>query len=304
MRKITTKLLPTIVGIFMPVLTCPVKAATNYTDLWWNPSESGWGVTMSQDYNGPIYATFFVYGSDGKPSWVAALLALDPATGNYTGAINETSGGASLSNQNFDAASVQAANVGNATFTPTDAANGTLRYTYRGSPVVKHLTRQSLYTPDTTSNATFLTFTPGGSAYQSIIDSRNNANCSPNYPANHTLGNLFRIFPTAVTNDAITMNIGLCDVNDPNSCVISSPYCTFTGTIQRIGQIMSVPGTLTCFLSSSLSGGLTGELTATFSEVVHTDAGVTGKLSVTNGACNVENTFLIQRNEWLNKVTP
>ena len=43
------------------------NAVTNYTDMWFNPSESGWGVNVTQDYNGPIFATFFVYTATGAP---------------------------------------------------------------------------------------------------------------------------------------------------------------------------------------------------------------------------------------------
>ena len=51
-------------------------------------------------------------------------------------------------------------------------------------------------------------------------------------------------------------------------------------------------------------GGLTGAFTATFYEMEHTDAGVNGKLFVTNGSCNVLSIVLIQRNNWLSGQTP
>ncbi len=296
-QTLPLRLLVAVITTCVLWLAHPARAGTNFTDLWWNPSESGWGVTMSQDYNGPIFATFFVYASDGKPTWVAALLALDTATGSYTGAIIETNGGASFSNQNFDPTAVQVNDAGSATFTPMDAANGTLAYTYRGVSVVKRITRQSLYTPDTNSNATFLTFTPGGTAYRAIVESRNNGHCSIN-----NSGGTYRIFPTGVTGTAITMNIGNCDASVPNGCVISTPSCTFAGTIQTTGALMNVAGTLSCSTATGFTGGLTGAFAATFSEVAHTDAGVNGKLNVSNNACNVQSIFLIQRNDWLNKV--
>ena len=293
----------TVMGIFVAALSNPADARTNYTDMWWSPAESGWGVTLSQDYNGPIFATFFVYAADGTARWVVGILAIDSVSGVYSGDLLETSGGAPLSSQNFDLSAVQSSNVGNVSFTPTSATNGTLAYTYRGSSVVKQITRQPLYTADTISNATFLTFTTGGTAFRAIVEARNNAQCSASYPANTTSGTTYRIFPTAVTSNLINFNIGQCDVNSPTSCVISSPSCTFTGTVSQMGRVLNVPGTLSCTAGTLFSGGLTGNFTATFSEVEHTDAGVNGKLFVTNGACNVQSIILIQRNDWLSRLT-
>jgi hypothetical protein len=255
-------------------------------------------VNLTQDYNGPIFATFFVYAANGVPTWVVGVLAFDSASGVYSGTLYETSGGAPLTSQSFNPATVQAANVGTVTFTPVDAANGTLAYTYRGSAVVKQITREPLYTADTVSNATFLVFASGGSAYESIIDSRNNGQCSANYPGQQTLSGTWRLFPTAVTSSSISFNIGNCDANAPG-CVISTPVCSFTGTIFQTGRLLNVPGTLTCTDGHAFSAGQNGALTATFYEIEHTDAGVNGKLFVTNGSCNVQSIFLIQRNGWL-----
>jgi hypothetical protein len=303
-QKICRCVINMTMGILVAVISNLAGARTNYTDLWWNASESGWGVTMSQDYNGPIFATFFVYAANGTATWVVALLTIDPVTGVYSGALLETSGGAPLSSQSFNPTAVQGSNVGTVTFTPADATNGTLAYTYRGSSVVKQITRQPLYTSDTISNATFLTPTPSGTAYRAIVESRNNAQCSASNPANTSLGTTHRIFPTVVTSNSISLNIGQCDPNNPAPmCVISTPICTFTGAVNQIGRVLSVPGTLSCTTGTNFSGGLSGNFTATFSEVEHTVAGDNGKLFVTNGSCNVQSIILIQRNDWLNSLT-
>ena len=53
--------------------------ATNYTDLWFNPQESGWGVAFTQHPSGQAYAMWYTYDprepdptSPGnfKPLWV------------------------------------------------------------------------------------------------------------------------------------------------------------------------------------------------------------------------------------------
>ena len=303
-RTVLRNLIRMAITIQVALLPSLASGATDYTDMWFNASESGWGVNFTQDYNGPIFATFFVYAANGTPTWVFAVLAFDPANGTYSGTLYETSGGAPLTSQGFDSTTVQAEDVGTATFTPMDAANGTLAYSYRGSAVIaKQITREPLYTANTVANATFLSFTAGGTAFASIIDSRNNGQCSANYPAHQTILGSWRIFPTAVTSNSISFNIGSCDANAVG-CVISAPICSFTGAITQTGRLLGVRGSLNCTDGHGFSGGLNGVSTATFYEIAHTDAGVTGKLLVTAGSCNVQSTFLIQRNDWLASQLP
>jgi hypothetical protein len=45
--------------------------AGQYTDLWWNPQESGWGLNLVQQLDS-AFLTMFVYGADGKPTWYSA----------------------------------------------------------------------------------------------------------------------------------------------------------------------------------------------------------------------------------------
>lgn len=301
-RKVLQKLIGPTVGALIALLSSLAVAVTNYTDMWFNAAESGWGVNFTQDYNGPIFATFFVYSASGTPTWVVGILAVDSVTGEYSGTLYETNGGAPLTSQSFNPATVQVTNVGTVSFIPTDAANGTFAYTYRGSNVVKQITREPLYTADTLSNATFLTFLSGGSAYRALFDSRNNGQCSASYPGQETVAALWRIFPTAVTSSSISFNIGDCDPSAPNQCVISTPFCTFVGAINQTGRVLNVPGTLSCTVGHGFVGGLTGVFTATFREIEHTDAGVNGKLFVTNGTCNVLSVFSVQRPGWINSI--
>jgi len=53
--------------------------AANYTDLWWNPNESGWGLTITQHSSNQIWAIWYTYdprqqdpSSPGayKPLWI------------------------------------------------------------------------------------------------------------------------------------------------------------------------------------------------------------------------------------------
>ena len=53
--------------------TVPARMASepiaNYTDLWWLPSESGWGFGLFHHPTHQMFGTLFVYGTDGRPTW-------------------------------------------------------------------------------------------------------------------------------------------------------------------------------------------------------------------------------------------
>jgi hypothetical protein len=47
----------------------PKIPSINYSGHWWNPSESGWGLSIEQGPTGVLYAVWFVYGPRGDPVW-------------------------------------------------------------------------------------------------------------------------------------------------------------------------------------------------------------------------------------------
>ena len=65
-------------------------AATDYTDIWYLPSESGWGVNLIQAED-VIFATFFIYGPNNQPTWYVAIIYRD-ANGNFAGNLYSTVG--------------------------------------------------------------------------------------------------------------------------------------------------------------------------------------------------------------------
>ncbi len=69
--------------------------ASDYTDIWFNPSEQstaggGWGVNVVQS-DAFLFLTFFIYGPDNKPTWYVAGLTRD-ANGNFNGPLYATTG--------------------------------------------------------------------------------------------------------------------------------------------------------------------------------------------------------------------
>jgi hypothetical protein len=44
-------------------------AIFNFTDLYWDVSEPGWGISVTQLTSGQLFLIWFVYDTDGKPVW-------------------------------------------------------------------------------------------------------------------------------------------------------------------------------------------------------------------------------------------
>ncbi len=120
------------------------KQATDQSDLWWNPNESGWGVQLVHR-GGFIFATMFVYDAAGKPTWYTGQLN-DPGSTDdlvWAGDVYATTGpyfGAPV----FDASTVTVKKVGTMQWSPTDVQTGTLTYTIDNVTTTKELTRQYL----------------------------------------------------------------------------------------------------------------------------------------------------------------
>jgi hypothetical protein len=115
--------------------------ASDFTDLWWNPSESGWGVSVTQHGNN-IFFRIFVYDTDGRPLlFVVPGVTFNSAT-SFTGALQLTTGPWFGSNP-FDPNQVVRTTAGSATLTFSDADNGVLSYTVNGVTKTKSITRMA-----------------------------------------------------------------------------------------------------------------------------------------------------------------
>src|SRR4029450_7840006 len=57
-------------------------ALANYQDLWWNASESGWGMNITHQ-DDILFATLFTYAADGQGMWLVMSAGLRQADGSY-----------------------------------------------------------------------------------------------------------------------------------------------------------------------------------------------------------------------------
>ena len=124
--------------------------STDVSDLWWVPTESGWGMQLVQE-GSTVFATLFVYASSGQSTWAVATLQshgqgsdiwsgpLYTVTGPWYGAV-------------FDPSLVQGTQAGSMTFQLNTVSDGNLSYILNGSEVTKQVTRETLVQDDYTGN--------------------------------------------------------------------------------------------------------------------------------------------------------
>lgn len=122
--------------------------AVDYSALWWNAAESGWGVALTQQY-GVIFATIYTYDAAGKPIWYVASSCTVNGSG-CTGSLYQVNGG-SAPNVNWNGANKTVATVGTLSFAFTDAGNGTMNYIINGVSGSKAISKQTFYTAPSTS---------------------------------------------------------------------------------------------------------------------------------------------------------
>lgn len=119
------------------------------TGLWNNQNESGWGVTLTQQYD-VIFATLFVYDGAGNPVWyVASNCAV--SGGGCQGDLYKVTGGSSPTTT-WNGTN-PATTVGTITLTFADNDNGTMNYTIDGLAGSKAITRQVWRTASPTNTA-------------------------------------------------------------------------------------------------------------------------------------------------------
>jgi len=113
----------------------------SYGDLWWVASESGWGLSISQQYR-TLFAVWYTYRPDGTPIWYVMPGGTWTSPDTYTGTLYRTSYGGAFFGTGFSAAGVSSSDVGRLTlrFNGTNAA--TMTYTVNGVSGTKQLTRQ------------------------------------------------------------------------------------------------------------------------------------------------------------------
>ncbi len=245
------KLLATI-GFLMSLNVHAVTFATDASDLWYTPGETGWGLNVIHQGN-ILFASLFVYGQNTQPSWFfGSELTFASSTGGvlrYSGTWYQTTGpyfgGA------FNSSAVGIRQVGTASLAFDTVSTGTLTYSVDGVSVTKKIARLTWVVNNIAGS--YLGGTTG--TYSSCASSVNNgyAEDAGVVAVTHTGNNVSIVF------------------------ALTGATCTFSGTYSQDGRMGSVAGTYSC------TNGIIGNFNAF--EVEANVTGLTARVVAQSNVC-------------------
>lgn len=210
-----------LVGAGASVNAWGTSSNTDATDIWWNPTESGWGMNLinTGDF---IFATTFVYGADGKATWFAAGLEKGYYTSGptFSGDLYATAG--PYFGGSFDPGAVDRRKVGTMTFVLQGANDGSLSYSVDGQPVSRSVQRQPL-TLDNYAGGYFVGY--ADSVTGCFDPSRNHGRDKKNEME----------MVIQQTGTVMVINFGT-----------TTDACTHAGTYAQLGRMGRASGTYTC----------------------------------------------------------
>jgi hypothetical protein len=114
----------------------------DYSGMWWNPGESGWGLSISHGPTHGFFAAWFAYDASGAPTWYTLESggwgAFESQMG-YAGRVYRYTG--PYLGGPFDPAQVVPKDVGSARVTFDSANSGTFTYAIEGASGSRAITR-------------------------------------------------------------------------------------------------------------------------------------------------------------------
>jgi hypothetical protein len=240
--------------LFALMLSSPAARAqtSDYTDLWFNPAESGWGVTFTQNED-LIFMTFYVYDAARQPTWYIAVTRRD-ANGNFSGPVYGTTG--PFYGGAFDPTTVGGRTAGFASFVPTNSFQGSLSFSADGYSHDTYIERQSL--------ANILV----GGTYQTVVTG-SQSGC-----ANSANNGIFSETDQVAVSQTFNPDTLRFDFFQNGTLV-----CRIEGDYAQSGKLIRVPAaTYTC------TSGVNSQ--ANVSDLLVTPIGIEGTWSaVTLGGC-------------------
>ena len=116
----------------------PAIPEFDYTDLWWNANESGWGFNIIQHASHNIFGVIYAYDTPNRPMWFVLPGGTWTSSTTFTGKLYRVTG--SPGNMDFKPGDVT--ELGDLVLLFTDRDHATLDYTVNGIHTRKQIMRQ------------------------------------------------------------------------------------------------------------------------------------------------------------------
>ena len=148
-----------------------ITSPSPLTGLWWNPSESGWGISITQ-HGSIIFAAWYTYDGSGKSAWYVASSC--PLVGNAClGELYRVTGGRALTVP-WEGAGVNVEKVGSISLAFTDNNTGALKFTINGASGSKSISRQVFGTSSSGTNYSDLWWNSNESGWGAALTHQGN----------------------------------------------------------------------------------------------------------------------------------
>jgi hypothetical protein len=116
----------------------------DYTGLWWNPQESGWGLSINQSARDALSGALFVYDAQNRAQWFTLQAGGWTSSKRWEGSLYRTTG-PYFASPTYDPRLVQVQAAGTAVLefdtAPAGATTARFTYTVDGLTTVKTITR-------------------------------------------------------------------------------------------------------------------------------------------------------------------
>lgn len=135
----------TVSGLVLPAVFPPPPLPLNdYSGVWWNEDESGWGLSLHHSPLHTVFGALFVFDAGQQPHWYTLGNGQWESSTRWTGEIVHSTG-PDWSAASFSAAAVQHSVTGSATLdfsmVPGREDLAELSYTIDGTTVTKTISR-------------------------------------------------------------------------------------------------------------------------------------------------------------------
>ena len=121
----------------------PIVPLFDYSDLWWTPSESGWGMSINQHTpSNIIFGVIYAYDTPRRPQWFVLPGGTWTSATIFTGKLYAVTGFPGNIPWPANSAGLKVNEVGTATLRFTDPSHANMTYDVNGVQVTKTIERQ------------------------------------------------------------------------------------------------------------------------------------------------------------------
>jgi len=249
--------------------------STDYTDLWYIPAESGWGLNLIQQ-NQTMFGTLFVYDTTTAPHWYVASDLEPISNGNTTtwqGTLYSTTG-PYFGAVPFNSGNVTTSVVGTMNIVFTSDTTASLVYVINSASITKSIQRQTFRNNVLTGN-----YLGGLTALGTNCG--NGVSNGPILP--FELLTITHTNPTS-TPSQVTMTV---DFN-PNAQQVTQSHCTFSGAYIQSGRLGSITnGNWSC----TVNGQSANAGTFTMTQIDAGTNGINAKFHGSDQFCTYDGQF-------------